>query len=126
MDLDKLRQEIDEIDTQMCDLFARRMQVVSGIGKYKKEKNRGSICCRGDGLLHAEGLAVGALILGGIDLVGAHQDPVQRTVVLAGAVMCALLNGAFNALVCVTVHIVFLLCLVSQIVWPRETKSCRN
>ena len=37
MDLDKLRQEIDEIDTQMCDLFARRMQVVSGIGKYKKE-----------------------------------------------------------------------------------------
>ena len=39
MDLDKLRQEIDEIDTQMCDLFARRMQVVSGIGKYKKENN---------------------------------------------------------------------------------------
>ena len=28
MDMDKLRQEIDEIDTQMCDLFARRMQVV--------------------------------------------------------------------------------------------------
>ena len=39
MDLEKLRQEIDEIDTQMCDLFARRMQVVSGIGKYKKENN---------------------------------------------------------------------------------------
>ena len=39
MDLDKLRQEIDEIDSQMCDLFARRMQVVSGIGKYKKENN---------------------------------------------------------------------------------------
>ena len=39
MDLDKRRQEIDEIDTQMCDLFARRMQVVSGIGKYKKENN---------------------------------------------------------------------------------------
>ena len=39
MDLEKLRQEIDEIDSQMCDLFARRMQVVSGIGKYKKENN---------------------------------------------------------------------------------------
>jgi chorismate mutase/prephenate dehydratase len=39
MDLDKLRQEIDEIDTQMCDLFARRMQVVAGIGQYKKENN---------------------------------------------------------------------------------------
>ena len=39
MDLDKLRQEIDEIDTQVCDLFARRMQVVAGIGQYKKENN---------------------------------------------------------------------------------------
>ena len=39
MDLEKLRKEIDEIDSQMCDLFARRMQVVSGIGKYKKENN---------------------------------------------------------------------------------------
>ena len=55
-------------------------------------------------LLLAEGLAVGALICSGIDFVGAHQDLVQRTVVLVTAVMGALLDGALNALVCMTVH----------------------
>lgn len=39
MDLDELRKQIDEIDTQMCDLFARRMQVVTDIARYKKENN---------------------------------------------------------------------------------------
>ena len=60
-------------------------------------------------LLLAEGFAVGALILGGVHLVGAHQDLVQRTEVLVAAVVCALLDGAFNALVGMTVHRFFLL-----------------
>ena len=39
MDLKELRNQIDEIDTQMCDLFAKRMQVVSDVARYKKENN---------------------------------------------------------------------------------------
>jgi len=76
------------------------------------KKNRGSRGCRGQkSLLLPEGLAVGALVHGGIGLMGANQDPVQRTVVLVLAVVCTLLDGTFNALVCVTVHAIFLLCL---------------
>ena len=60
-------------------------------------------------LLLAEGLAVGALILGGIHFVGAHQDPVQRAVVLVLAVISALLDGAFDALVSMAIHSHFLL-----------------
>ena len=56
-----------------------------------------------------EGLAVGTLVLGGIGLMGAHQDPVQRAVVLVLAVVCALLDGALDALICMVVHIDFLL-----------------
>ena len=59
--------------------------------------------------LLAEGLAVGALIHSGIGLMGADQDPLQGAVVGIGAVMCALLNGAFDALVCVAIHKSFLL-----------------
>ena len=55
-------------------------------------------------LLLAEGHAVGALILAGVALVGAHQDPVQRAVVLILSVVCTLLDGAFDALVGVAVH----------------------
>ena len=54
--------------------------------------------------LLAEGLAVGALILGGVGLVGAHQNPVQGAVVLGIAVVSAGLNGAFDALVGIGVH----------------------
>ena len=39
MNLDELRKQIDEIDSNMCDLFAKRMQVVSEVAKYKKENN---------------------------------------------------------------------------------------
>ena len=52
----------------------------------------------------AERLAVGALILGRICLVGANQDPVQGAVILAVAVISAGLNGAFDALVSIVVH----------------------
>ena len=55
-------------------------------------------------LLLAERLAVSALIGSGIHLMGTHQDLIQGTVVLVAAVMGALLDGAFDALVCMTVH----------------------
>ena len=57
----------------------------------------------------AEGLAVGALVLSGVGLMGAHQDAVQGAVVLAVAMVCAGLDGAFDALVGMAVHIHFLL-----------------
>ena len=56
-----------------------------------------------------EGLAVGALIHGGVYFVGAHQNAVQRAVVLVFAVMGALVHGAFNALIGMTIHCFFLL-----------------
>ena len=55
-------------------------------------------------LLHPEGLAVGALVFGGVSLVGANQDAVQGAVICVGAVVSALLNGAFNAFVGMAVH----------------------
>lgn len=39
--------------------------------------------------------------------MGAYQDLVQGTVVLAGAVVSTLRNGAFDALVSMTVHNAF-------------------
>ena len=41
--------------------------------------------------------------------MGTHHDAVQRAVVFGVAVMCAGLNGAFDALVSVAIHIHFLL-----------------
>jgi len=37
MNLDELRVEIDQIDTEMMELFKKRMHVSSLIGQYKKE-----------------------------------------------------------------------------------------
>ena len=54
--------------------------------------------------LLAEGLAVGALVLSGIHLVGTHQDAVQGAVILVFAMICALLDGTFDTLVGMTVH----------------------
>ena len=55
-------------------------------------------------LLLLEGLAVGALVHSGVDLVGAHQDALQRAVVGVIAVVSALRNGAFDALVSMAAH----------------------
>ena len=55
-------------------------------------------------LLLTERLAVGTLIHCGVCLVSTHQDALQGTEVCILAVVCALLNGAFNALVCMAVH----------------------
>ena len=62
-------------------------------------------------LLLPERLAIGALILGGVGFVGAHQNPVQGAVILAVAVIGTLRYGAFNTLVGMIVHGYCLLCL---------------
>ena len=63
-------------------------------------------------LLLAEGHAVGAGILSRIALMGAHQDTIQRTVVLLVTMVCTGAHSAFNALVGVAVHGFFLLPVV--------------
>ena len=60
-------------------------------------------------LLLAEGLAVSALVNSGVGFVGANHNAIQRTIVGIIAVVCALVNGAFNALVCMAAHSRFLL-----------------
>lgn len=55
-------------------------------------------------LLLAEGHTVSTLILGGIALVGAHADPIQGAVIFLLAVVCALMDGAFDGLVGMAVH----------------------
>ena len=55
-------------------------------------------------LLLAERLAVGALIHGGVSLVGTHQDLVQGAVVLTLAVVGALGDGTLDTLVGIAVH----------------------
>ena len=62
-------------------------------------------------LLLTEGLTGSTLIHSRICLMGANQDPLQGAVVCVFAVMCALRNGAFDALVCIAVHSLFLLFL---------------
>ena len=56
-----------------------------------------------------EGQAIGALVHGGICLVGTNHNTFQGAVVCLVAVMCALLNGTFDALVSIAVHSPFLL-----------------
>ena len=69
------------------------------------KRNRGGMSRRDfAGSLLAEGLAVGALVHGGVSLVGTNQDAVQRAVVFVLAVVCALMDGALDALVGVAFH----------------------
>ena len=67
-------------------------------------KNAAAIAAAFMPLSLAEGLAVGALLHGGVHLMGTHHDLVQRAVVLGVAVVSALLDGAFDALVGIVVH----------------------
>ncbi len=60
-------------------------------------------------LFLAKGHAVGALIHGGIALVGADLDLVQRAVIRGIAVMRAGDDGAFDAVVGMAIHSGFLL-----------------
>ena len=60
-------------------------------------------------LLLRKGHAVGALVHSGIAFVGTHQDAVQGAVVLIRAMVAALVYGAFNGLIGVAIHFLFLL-----------------
>ena len=97
--------------------FLDIITVLHSFVKGLNGKNAAAIAAAFMPLSLAEGLAVGALVLSGVCLVGAHQNTVQRAVVLAVAVVCTLLNGAFDALVCIAVHISFLLLLNSGLLW---------
>jgi hypothetical protein len=50
-------------------------------------------------MLCAEGGAVGALAHGGVSLVGGNLDLIKGAVIVASGMICALCNGAFDALV---------------------------
>ena len=60
-------------------------------------------------LFLTEGHAVGALILGGVSLMGTDQDALQRAVIRFVAVMGTLMNGTLDALVGIAIHSLFLL-----------------
>ena len=60
-------------------------------------------------LLLAEGHAVGALVLGGVHLVGTHQDLVQGAVVFVTTVMGTLCDGTLDTLVGMAIHTIDLL-----------------
>ena len=84
------------------------LQMQSSIGRAETEKLYKFGRCekpqRPGSLLLLEGLAVGTLIHGGICLVGANKDAVQRAVIFGIAVISTLLNGAFDTLVCLAAH----------------------
>ena len=74
-------------------------------------------------LLLPEGLAVGALIHGGVCLVGTYQDMLQRAVVFVVTVVCALGNGTLDASVCMAAHTWFLLCIEFGFSLTRKQES---
>ena len=77
-------------------------------------------------MLCLEGRAIGAGNLGGVLLVSHHANGVQGAVILILTMMLALLDGAFNALVCVAVHSLLLLFSVIYIVLPFFKKESAN
>ena len=79
-------------------------------------------------LLLAEGHAIGALVHGRIGFVSANLDLVQRAVIFGFTVICALLDGASDALVCVAIHNRFLLPLgfgISMACWGKNIHFLR-
>lgn len=95
---------------EFLNIFCKNRYYHTIISKNRQDRKR-----KGGGikppskLLLAERLAVSALVNSGVLLVSAHQDPVQRAVVFRIAVVCALLNGAFDTLVCFAAHDIILL-----------------
>ena len=77
---------------------------IGGVCHRQRTKTLSPLQRGGCGLLLAEGLAVGTLFLGGICLVGTHQNTLQRAEVRIVAVVCALMDGALNALICMAIH----------------------
>ena len=58
--------------------------------------------------------------------MGAHQNTVQGTVVFGIAVISTLLYGAFDALVCMTVHKKNLLLFGTGLVWTKPGNPFRK
>ena len=85
----------------------------------KKELRRKIPPQKASHLSLSEGLAVGALVHGRICLMGAHQNLVQRAIVLVLTVVSTVFDGAFDALVCMTVHTRYLLLFGTPLVWPK-------
>ena len=79
------------------------------IRQESQKENAATSAAASNSLLLAEGLTVSALILSGICLMGAHQNTVQGAVVLAVAMIGTLLNGTLDTLICMAVHVRFLL-----------------
>ena len=69
-----------------------------------QKENAATSAAAFDSLLLAEGLTVGALIHGGIHLVGAHQNLVQGAIVLVAAMMGTLSDGTLDTLVSMAIH----------------------
>ena len=74
-------------------------------------------------LLLTEGLAVGALVHGGVRLMGTYQNPIQGAEVCVLAMMGALLNGALNALVCMAIHSLYPPFLMMELDCPHAQKT---
>lgn len=81
----------------------------AGFANKKYEKSKAAAIAAAVFLLLAEGLAIGTLVNRGIGLMGAHQNAIQGTEIGIITVISTLLYCAFNALVCMAVHIHFLL-----------------
>jgi hypothetical protein len=56
----------------------------------------------------------------------AHQNPLQRTVVCAVTMVCALTDSTLDGLICMIVHDVILLFLISKLVCPRFQNSIQE
>ena len=84
-------------------MFSSIIKIICRFVKYAKRKAAADAAAK-DALLLAEGLAVSALVNGGVGLVGAYKNTIQRTEVFGVAVIGALLNGTFDALVGVAAH----------------------
>ena len=93
---------------------------------FVKKRKATAVAVALEGLLLAERLAVGALIHGGIQLVGAHQNPIQGAVIFGIAVIGTLLDGAFDALIGLAAHGVFLLLFGFTDSMPRGKEEIRK
>ena len=94
----------------------------------QSRKNRGRMLCRGEKsvlLLLPERHTIGTLIHSRIHLVSTYHNAIQRTIVLALTMMGTLLDGTLNTFIG-TIHLIFLLCLNSNLVWPVSRKVFRQ
>jgi hypothetical protein len=97
------------ISSKYVQIMNRRKRIC----KFTHETQKcGGFCRRkkGNALLFAERLAVGALVHGRICLMGAHHNTLQGAVIFSIAMVGALLHSAGDTLVGMGVHISYLLC----------------